>query len=268
MRISSVALVGFVCASFAGTTAFALDGTPTKEPALPVASIQQGAVGLKNALPPAAENNTLAALQYAAEGGHPVAQWKLGRMYADGDGVAKDTMRAFEFFSQVANAHAEDSPLAPQAPVVANAFVSLGLYYLDGIPGSRVKSDPQRAREMFSYAASYFGDANAQYQLARLYLRGTGAPQDPKYAARWLGLAAQKNQHQAQALLGQMLFYGDNVQRQSARGLMLLTLARDGAGADEIWIKDLYANAIQKATDDDRAMAVRMLQRWMQGQRD
>ncbi len=65
-----------------------------------------------------------------------------------------------------------------------------------------------------------------------------------------------------------MLFYGDNVQRQSARGLMLLTLARDGAGADEVWISDLYVGAIQKATDDDRAMAVRMLQRWLQGQRD
>ncbi len=175
MRISSVALLGSVCAVLIGAPAFALDGTPSKEPTLPVAAIQQGAVGLKNALPPAAANNTLAALQYAADGGHPVAQWKLGRMYADGDGVTQDNLRAFEFFSQVANTHAEDSPLAPQAPVVANAFVSLGQYYLDGIPGSRVKSDPERAREMFAYAASYFGDANAQYQLGRLYLRGTGA---------------------------------------------------------------------------------------------
>jgi TPR repeat protein len=269
MLTSSRILRGLVAgAAFAAAPALALDGTPTPGSARPVAAIQQGAVALKNAIPPVTFDNSLTSLQYAADGGHPVAQWKLGRMYALGDGVAQDKMRAFEYFSQVANAHADDSPLAPQAPVIANAFVSLGLSYLDGIPDSRVKSDPERAREMFTYAASYFGDANAQYQLARLYLRGIGAPRDPKSAARWLGLAAQKNQPQAQALLGQMLFYGTDMQRQAARGLMLLTLARDGAGSDEAWIKDIYTAAIQKASDDDRAMALQMLQRWLQGRRD
>src|SRR5260370_1290269 len=104
-------------------------------------------------------------------GGRPVAQWKLGRMYADGDGVAQDDLRAFEYFSRIANAHAEDSPSAPQATIVANAFVALGRYYLNGIPNSKIKSDPERAREMFSYAASYFGNADAQNDLPRLYLR-------------------------------------------------------------------------------------------------
>src|SRR5580658_5337077 len=99
-------------------------------------------------------------LQYAADQGHPAAQWKLGRMYAAGDGVAQDDMRAFEYFSRIANAHAEDSPSAPQAQIVANAFVALGRYYLNGLPNSKVKADPDRAREMFSYAASYFGNAD------------------------------------------------------------------------------------------------------------
>ena len=100
-----------------------------------------------------------------------MAQWKLGRMYADGDGVVQDDLRAFEYFSSIANQHAEDSPSAPQATIVANAFVALGRYYLSGIPNSKVKADTERAREMFSYAASYFGNADAQYDLARLYLK-------------------------------------------------------------------------------------------------
>ena len=108
----------------------------------------------------------------------PIAQWKLGRMYADGDGVAQDDLRAFEYFSRIANAHAEDSPSAPQAAIVANAFVALGRYYLNGIPNSKIKADTERAREMFSYAASYFGNADAQYDLARLYLKGIGTPRD------------------------------------------------------------------------------------------
>lgn len=257
--------------SAAITPAMAFDGNPPPASATPVAAAALppggvgGAAALKSAVP---STNTLAALQYAAEGGHPVAQWKLGRMYADGDGVTRDNLRAFTYFSKIANAHADDSPAAPQAPVIANAFVSLGQYYLDGIPDSAIKADPERAREMFAYAASYFGDANAQYHLGRMYLDGRGAAKDPKYAARWLGLAAGKGQPQAQALLGQMLFYGQSLPRQAARGLMWLTLARDSAGTADASIKEAYAAAVAKASEDDRAMALKMLERWVQGKRD
>ncbi|MFL6792642.1 MAG: tetratricopeptide repeat protein [Bradyrhizobium sp.] len=253
---------------------FGFDGAPVnpQDAALPVVAGQPGAAAaLKRAVPaPAAAPSTssLTSLQYAAEGGHPVAQWKLGRMYADGDGVIQDDLRAFEYFTRIANAHAEDSPSAPQAAIVANAFVALGRYYLNGIPNSKIKADTERAREMFSYAASYFGNADAQYDLARLYLKTPDASRDDfRYGARWLGLAAQKGQHQAQALLGQMLFNGDRLPRQAARGLMWLTLARDSAAPDEVWIKESYNRAIAKASDDDRAMALQMLEQWVQGGR-
>ena len=122
---------------------------------------------------------------------------------------------------------------------------------------------------MFSYAASYFGNADAQYDLARLYLKTPDASRDDfRYGARWLGLAAQKGQHQAQALLGQMLFNGDRLPPQRARGLMWLTLARDSATPDETWIKESYNRAIAKASEDDRAMALQMLEHWVQGRRD
>ena len=252
--------------------AFGFDGAPVnQDTTIPVVSAQPGsAAALRKVAPaPATTDSSLTALQYAAEGGHPIAQWKLGRMYASGDGVAQDDVRAFEYFSRIANAHAEDNPSAPQAQIIANAFVALGRYYLNGIPNSKVKADPDRAREMFSYAASYFGNADAQYDLARLYLKTADASRDDfRYGARWLGLAAQKGQHEAQALLGQMLFNGDRLPRQAARGLMWLTLARDSAGPDEIWIKENYNRAIAKASDDDRAMALQMLEHWVQGKRD
>jgi TPR repeat protein len=260
---------------------FAFDGAPANQDAtLPLVSTQAGtaaaqalnAQALKKVAAPAtatAASPSLNSLQYAAEGGHPVAQWKLGRMYADGDGVIQDDVRAFEYFSRIANAHAEDSPSAPQAAIVANAFVALGRYYLNGIPNSKIKPDTERAREMFSYAASYFGNADAQYDLARLYLKTPDASRDDfRYGARWLGLAAQKGQHQAQAMLGQMLFNGDRLPRQAARGLMWLTLARDSAAPDETWIKESYNRAITKASEDDRAMALQMLEHWVQGRKD
>jgi uncharacterized protein len=274
MRISRRSIFALILGAMpVAAPGFAFDGAPVApDAAIPVVSAQRpGAVGaLKKAIPSSATPDTsLTSLQYAAEGGHPVAQWKLGRMYADGDGVTQDDLRAFEYFSRIANAHAEDSPSAPQAAIVANAFVALGRYYLNGIPNSKIKSDPDRAREMFSYAASYFGNADAQYDLARLYLKGVGSSRDDfRYGARWLGLAAQKGQHQAQALLGQMLFNGDQLPRQAARGLMWLTLARDSATPDETWIKESYNKAIAKASDDDRAMALQMLEHWVQGRRD
>jgi uncharacterized protein len=288
MRISRCTVVAFVLGALPLAPAFGFDGTPVNAPvkqaaplgvtstapvaAAPLSNKPIPPAAIPGAAVPAATNaasSTVMALEYAADGGHPVAQWKLGRMYADGDGVVQDDLRAFEYFSKIANQHAEDNPSAPQAGIVANAFVALGRYYLSGIPNSKVKSDPERAREMFSYAASYFGNADAQYDLARLYFKSTGnSPESFRQGIRWLGLAAQKGQYQAQALLGQMLFNGEQMPPQRARGLMWLTLARDSAGADEAWIKESYNRALAKASENDRAMALQMLELWVKGRRD
>jgi TPR repeat protein len=185
-------------------------------------------------------------------------------MYAKGEGVRRDELKAYEYFRRVANLHADDAPGSPQAPYVASAFVELGRFFLSGIPNTAVVKDPGRAREMFEYAASWFGDANAQYELACLYLEGVGTERDPLTAARWLGLASQKQYYRAQALLGRMLFKGEGVPRQAARGLMWLTLAREAAAtAEDGWIVDTYDSAFKVATEDERSMALTYLQQWL-----
>ncbi len=217
-------------------------------------------------------HKAVVSLEYAAENGHPLAQWKLGRMYAEGDGVAQNDLKAFKYFESVVNEHGADDPNTRQARFVANALVALGRYYLQGIPNSDVKRDPERARQILSYAASYFRDPDAQYLLARLYLDGKGAPHDPRTAARWFALSAQKGQCQAQAMLGAMLFAGDHVPHQAARGLMWLALAKDNArdtsAANQAWINRLYDNALRDASEDDRALAGIYLKRWMEHRRD
>ena len=157
--------------------AFAFDGAPVnqRDTAIPVLSGPPATVS-KPPAPTGQAPDSFKALEYAADiDGYAVAQWKLGRMYAAGDGVARDDLRAFDYFSRIAKDHAEDNPTAPQSQIVANAFVALARYYLSGIPNSSVKSDPDRAREMLYYAASYFGSADAQYDLARLYLKANNA---------------------------------------------------------------------------------------------
>jgi uncharacterized protein len=239
-----------------------LNGNP--RPATPVEAFRSGTQALRAGNTEQAVNE----LEYAADQGMPAAQWKLGRMYADGDGVPKNSLRAFEFFSRLTRAHGDDVPGTPQARFVANAFVSLGQFYLEGIPDSAVKPDPDRAREMYWYAASYFADPDAQYNLGRLYLDRKAGVRDPRQAAKWLGLAARKGQYQAQALLGAMLFKGDDLARQAALGLFWLTLAKDGAGPDETWIAESYSNAFAQATDSERTMAYKYLENWLKGRRE
>jgi TPR repeat protein len=245
--------------------ALALDGT--RAPSDKMTAVEAFRSGAR-ALMQGEKAKALSSLQYAAEAGHPLAQWKLGHMYAKGDGVPQSDLRAFEYFSRVANSHADDRPHTPQARAVANAFVALGHYYLDGIPNSSIQANPERAREMFHYAAVYFADPDAQYGLARLYLDGVGTPRDPRRAIRWLSLAANKGQYQAQALLGAELFKGKHIRRQASRGLMWLTLARDSAGTSDKWIVELYDSAFKQANDDERALALIYLERWLKSRHE
>jgi len=239
--------------------AMAFDGSAT--PATVELNPQDGLRGPGIAPNINEKNKEFTTLQYAADQGHTAAQWKLGRMYADGDGVAQSDLRAFEYFSAIANSHADEPPGTAQARIVANAFVALGRYYLTGIPNSTIKPDAARARQMFAYAASYFGNAEAQYELGRMYLNAT--PGDVHEAARWFQVAASKGHCRAQAALGDILFRGQQVPRQAARGLMWLTLGRDCAGTDEPWVKPLYDNAFRHASDDERAMALVYLKEWI-----
>lgn len=250
--------------SFLVEPAFAFDGsvTPATAELTPQDTLRAPATAAESG----AKNKDFTALQYAADQGHAAAQWKLGRMYADGNGVAQDDLRAFDYFSQIANSHADEQPGTPQAHIVANAFVALGRYYLSGIANSNVKPDSIRSRQMFAYAASYFGDADAQYELGRLYLNG--APSDVHEAARWFLKAATQGQCRAQVALGDILFRGLQVPRQAARGLMWLTLGRDCAGNDGAWVKPLYDNAFRRASDDERAMALVYLKDWINGRHD
>jgi uncharacterized protein len=209
------------------------------------------------------------ALEYAAEQGVIAAQWKLGRMYAEGDGVDQSDLKAFDYFRRIADSHADDNPGGPESRYVANAFVSLGHYYREGIPESDVKADAARARQMYAYAASYFRDPDAQYHLARVLLDGSPADGDARQAARWLYSAANKGQTQAQAVLGRMLFKGEpGVPRQAARGLMWLALARENAASTDGWIGELYESAFKQASADERALAGEFLVRWVNGRRE
>jgi len=258
-----VVITGLFVLAMSGQGASAFDGTqtpPNARPSIPLFSNPQDAfrAGLEDYQLGEFENS-VAALKYAAAQGHPLAQWKLGRMYADGDGVPHDDAQAYNYFLGIVNNFHdddEDELDRRRIAVVSNAFVAVGVYALNGVAKAKVEADPERAFSMFQFAAMNFGDPNAQYNLARMYLDGHGCEKDPRQAARWLYLAAEKHHYAAAALLGHMLFFGQGVQQQKGRGLMWLTIARDAATqSKDKWILELYAKAIENASDDDKQIA-------------
>jgi hypothetical protein len=240
--------------------AFAFDPTNPSPDASPAEAFQFGFDAYRQG----DKVTAIEALGFAAEKGHPIAQWKLGRMYAEGDGIIRDDYKAFEYFSEIADAHADDNPLEPEARFVSNAFVALGTYYKNGIPNTAIAADPDRAREIFNYAASYFGDADAQLNLARMYYEGQGGDRDPLQAARWAKLAADKGNVGAQALLGHLLFQGDGVKREPVVGLMFLTVARERAQPGQRWIFDMQEKALSVATESERRTAVALADDWLE----
>lgn len=205
----------------------------------------------------------ISSLQYAAENGQAMAAWKLGDMYAKGDGVQEDDYKAFQYYRQIVRTHGNEGPESPDAPFVSSAFVALGTYYLNGIDGALPKDEGQ-ARRIFTHAASYFGDAGAQYHLGRIYQET-----NRRMAVRWYNLAALKGHVGAQARLGETLFSLGSSDKKKARGLMWLTVAREQAiGHDAGWINELHEQYFAVAPEVVREKARSMADTWIERNRD
>ncbi len=204
----------------------------------------------------------LNSLQYAAENGQPRAAWKLGEMYSMGDGVKEDDVKAFNYYSQIVREHGDDRPDAPDAPFVSSAFVALGTYYLNGIDGE-IPQNEARARQIFTHAASYFGDADAQYELGRMY-----QDNNSRMAVRWFNLAALKGHVGAQARLGETLYALGRSDKKKARGLMWLTVAREQAsGRDSGWINNMHEQYFAVAPESVRQLARSLADGWIKQNR-
>ena len=213
----------------------------------------------------------LTAFQFAANQGHIGAQWMMGRMYAKGDGVEPNDLKAFEFFREVANSATADelydSPENRQnAAYISHALLQLGSYYREGIPGTYVKQDPELAARLYVRAAYNYGDPNAQFNLAVMYIEGNGVAKDMKRALQLLNNAAKKDHAPSRALLGHMMFNGEGgIKRQPEKGLDWLRRARESAEAsgeaDAQWIIDLHDKALATSPDAERKSPPGFLQK-------
>lgn len=199
------------------------------------------------------KDEAVKALRFAADQGHLGANWKLARMYADGDGLPEDDYAAYQIFEKIVRDGVDED--SESESFVSDALVSLAGYVRDGIPNSPIKADMRIARELYAQAASSFGDPAAQFELGRMYLTGEGGEKNTVQAARWFQLAAQKGNTSAQAMLGSMLFEAG----KTVRGLAMMTAAFERCPDDDReWIRELQEQAFSITTEQERRSAVQM----------
>jgi len=113
----------------------------------------------------------------AAEQGNAGAELGLGRMYANGEGVAKDSVEAMKWFRK--------------AGEQGSAVAQFGLGRTYDI-GDGVAKDPVEAVKWFRKAAEQ-GYAGAQCSLGVCYANGEGVAKDPVEAAKWFRKAAEQD---------------------------------------------------------------------------
>jgi len=147
----------------------------------------------------------------AAERGDAHAQNKLGEMYANDHGVARDDAQAVAWFRKAA-----EQGYAP-------ARTNLGLMYM---AGRGVKQDNGSAVAWFRLAADE-GYAQAQYNLGVMYRKGLGVEQDDAQAVAWYRTAADQGFAEAQNNLGFMYANGLGVAQDDVKAVEWYRTAAD-----------------------------------------
>ncbi len=130
-------------------------------------------------------------LKPLAEQGDAQAQFNLGLMYFNGNGVAQDYKTAVKWYTLAA------------AQGVASAQYNLGLMFEEG---NGVAQDYKTAVKWYTLAAEQ-GYAHAQNNLGNKLIDGQGVAQDYNAAFKWYTLAAEQGNAFAQYNLG--LMYGN-----------------------------------------------------------
>ena len=123
----------------------------------------------------------------AAQKGHKKAQYRMGRCYDKGHGVAEDNGKAFEWYSKSA------------AQGYHKGLYQVGRCYKKG---KGVAKDKKKAFDYFTKAAKQ-GYAKAEFALGECYFEGKGVAED-KEKARKLFLRAINDEKDGAEILQEL----------------------------------------------------------------
>lgn len=251
VRVAGTAIAIAVAAYAVGAMVAALTSSDTRRHTMsdqPARSTQTAVVQPKpqppSAPPPApvaatppSEPAARAAFYLArAKAGDPVAQYDVGVLYAQGNGLVQDYASAASWF------HAA----ATQGNV--DAEYNLGVLYERGLG---VTANPMDAVNWYRSAADQ-NHAGAQYNLAIAYAEGHGTEQDLATAARWYQRAAQQGLAGAMVNLAILYERGQGVTRSPVDAYAWYSAAAEHGDGPA---KDRADELFRQLTDQDRAKA-------------
>ncbi len=170
------------------------------------------------------QNNTEAVnwLVKAAKQGHVKAQFILGLMYDRGKGVQQDDAKAVIWYRKAAEQ--------------GNAYTQwrLGEMYS---AGEGVNQDFKEAFKWYQMSANQ-GDADAQFALGGMYREGQGVAQNYSLTAIWYHKAADQGEARAQSSLGDLYGMGQGVRQNYAKAYSWYSLAAAQGNATAIELRD------------------------------
>jgi hypothetical protein len=214
------------------------------------------------------QEEAIPALTEAAATGGPqarlFAEFYLARIYSQNVGAAADHAKAYMLFRKIADENLTVDPDRSQrAPFVAKALVALAGYLRTGIEEIDLAPNPRRAADYLNHAATFFGDKDAQFELARAYLGGEGGGDDIKRGLHYLSALTEASHAGAQAVLADLFWRGRHVKKDDARALALAAIAAANAPAHErMWIEESHAAIFCAASEATRRQADAVMAGW------
>ena len=172
------------------------------------------------------ENSSDAGLQFwlkKAEQGDADAQYNLGVLYDNDQGVSPDYNEAAKWYRKAAEQGHE------------KAQYNLGVLY---DLGRGVRQDCSEAAKWYRKAAKQ-GNASAQCDLGVLYFYGRGVSQDDNKAVKWSRKAAEQGDADAQCNLGVYYYFGRGVRQDYNEAAKWYRKAAEQGDADAIRLLQL-----------------------------
>lgn len=157
------------------------------------------------------DNDFLQTLRRLADGGNAHVMYRLGRLYAGGNGVPRDDAQAAQWYRKGTDAGN------------SSAMTALAVVLLEG-RGTAI--DQQEAVRLLKSAAAA-NNTEAMNRLAHILAEGRITEKDALEAARWFTKAAEAGHTPSMVDLGRMYANGNGVQADYSKAAMWYKQAAD-----------------------------------------
>ncbi len=196
-------------------------------------------------------------LKTAASFGYKDAQYKLGQMYAEGDGVEKNYDEALNWYKKAAEQGELDAQYALGCLYSNPEEYGKDPLAVDIIWGNGEFRHYDEAVKWYKKAAES-GHLKAQYRLGYMYSVGEGVSQDFYESGKWYKKAAEQGDSEAQYSLGLLYLYGGVEKYRSEAVIWLQKAAKQGHLDAQYQLGRIYATGDGVEKDDEKAV------KWLQ----